>query len=107
MGGRVSSTVSEACTRFLSSVGDLVEGVQVAGATDLHAHRAGCASCAEEYNLAMRIQQDLTTLPEMEPPSHMWAALQSRLDEVDRQPAEKRQRAPVLVPRLVRSPARG
>lgn len=100
-----SSSVSEPCARFLSAVGELVEGT-AAGAADLHAHRASCASCAAEYDLASQIHQDLATMPELEPPSHMWAALQPRLDEVDREPVKKRERAPVLVPRLVRSPAR-
>lgn len=102
-----SSPVSEACARFLSAVGDLVEGTPLPGAAELHAHRSGCASCAAEFDLATRIQADLATMPELEPPSHMWAALQPRLDEVDREPVKKRERAPALVPRLVRSPARG
>ena len=102
-----STNVPEACSRFLSAVGDLVSGEPVMGASEHHAHRAGCSSCAAEFDLATHIHSDLATLPEMEPPASMWTALQPRLDEVDLAPVRKRERVPALVPRLVRSPARG
>lgn len=103
-----SNSISEACTSFLSAVGELVSGETTLNASEHHAHRAGCESCAAEYGLAMQIQAELSSMPEIEPPSAMWAALQPRLDEVDAtETVRQRERAPVMVPRLVRSPARG
>ena len=107
-GGPVSATTnSEACTRFLSAVSDLVSGeAGPATVSDAEGHRKACTSCADEFATALAIQKHLASLPEVDPPAEMWGRLQSRLDEIDVRAEESTSPVRRVVPRLVRSPAR-
>ena len=93
------------CARFLAGLPDLVSGQADLATAGDHGHQ--CESCAAEFARAMEVDAQLRMLPDVEPPAdRIWQKLQPRLDELDREPADRRAPVKRLVPRLVRSPAR-
>jgi hypothetical protein len=90
-------------------VSDLVSGeASPAMASEADSHRAGCPDCASELSLALSIERNLSSLPDHEPPAGLWAKLEARLDEADRDLAPQRATAPRrrTAPKLLRLPVR-